>query len=283
MAKRKPVLPEMQTVSIPEATGYGYGRSAYEVQLSPRTVRFANGDFSFSSQSGAINYLNEHGLSIPPFSILYHIFSSQGLDSPFFDDIAGKCPKPVENYQEVTGTKLVAPKGWKDGKQDSDGTYPRIVCEYHYGSGWIKVAEQKLPRMLKNSALGSLALETTPVTGLTLRLFKNAPGTRKDELEKFNIHWNFFPALDESAITIYHPDRCFHSAPCLYICSDMMPDEGGFGFRVMKGTPAKTRKMPKTYEEGERDGFEKGVKSILGDINMIPLPTVLEKYKGYLP
>jgi len=245
-AARKIALPKMLAIPVPEVAGQNYKRSDYKAEVSPTLLRYDDGSFAGrKTQEQALQILGEHGLTLPPMALLYHL-SLKGKDSPFFNDAFARNPEK-KYYWEHTATKITPPKDKDNYPQDSDGRYVGVIWEYLPGKGFVPIAEQRIPQ-----GNGNAIVAVEPATGIALE-------TTPDMKTKHTTHWRFDPNLKENVVLfgsylcVGGHGRCFGAG-----AGSGPQVAGDGGFRPVRGSFGAVEKIAKTYEDGLREGHEKG-------------------------
>jgi hypothetical protein len=258
LAEKTIIIPDMQKVDVPAVVGSNYKRSGYSVEVSPTPTRYSDGSFvGNKNQEQALKILAEKGFVLPPMALLTYLAETQGRESPFFVDAFGKHRSDVGKYRwEPTGTRLLTPAGWENGKQDKiKGRvyYPRDVFEYHIVDGklhLVQIAEgEKIPQrgIVPEGAIDK-------VTGM-------AAETIDDVNTPHIMHHYIDPALKETVVFfgsfqyLGERDRCL-GASANYERWNAYSDNG---FRPVRGSFGVLEKLAKSYEDGLREGRELGL------------------------
>lgn len=234
------VIPEMQRVVVPEMVYGDLRRAGYEIELSPSLARYEDGSFTGSKgRDNAIKILDESGLSLSPMPLLWHLASTEGRDSPFFDDTFARNQERLYRWEHA-GTRLLTPPGWEDGRADN-GKYPRDVSEYRNGE-WVLIAEgQKIPPGGRDKKV----IVMNPIIGI--------PSETTGSDVEHTCHWYFDPNLPENIMIFgsdYYldynliSDRDKHGS-CFYLCADFILHFvcSDIGFRPVRGSFPEVEKI----------------------------------------
>ena len=272
-----------RATSVYPSMGKAYLRHAHSFSASPRLVR--TGKRYYDSQKVLAEMIERGEL---PADARF-MTQAEGLDiensykaraedprkAPEFDDYFGR-NKDKSYLCELTLTGLRVPKGWENGRVDTDGKYPRILLTGNKEDGEVGVPVGNGRVIVESDGVSGIPIETREIVW---------------PHEGYHSHWHFnaTPSLDKIS---GHYDvavgrggywRLGEDEGCLNViayCSRSVAYSVD-GFRLVRGSLPEIEIVSSNVdvEQIRQEIFGKARAEFARDVNSIPAAELARKYQ----